>query len=64
MDLQKIYQQSFDEWLANTRNNNDKPIVLDSGATIPRHCLAHAELLLANYHQALREELAKKGVCI
>lgn len=63
IDIQKIYKDSFDEWIANTQKG-DQPIVLSSGDTIPRNCLAHVELLLANYHKALREELAKQGIYI
>ena len=60
IDMQKIFEESLSEWM-NQAPDNTK-IKTPSGETIPRELLAHAEILLLRYHEALRQELAKQGI--
>lgn len=60
IDMQKIFEESLSEWM-NQAPDNTK-IKTPSGETIPRELLAHSEILLLRYHEALRQELAKQGI--
>ena len=63
IDMNKIFTATLDEWLKNIEDGKISvtPIVLSSGAKIPREQLAHVELLLLNYHKALMKELEQSA---
>lgn len=60
IDLQKIFDESLSEWMNQTEDGTK--VKTPSGETIPRELLAHSEILLMRYHEALRQELAKQGI--
>ena len=60
INLQKIFDESLSEWINQPADNTQ--VKMPSGETIPRELLAHSEILLLRYHEALRRELAKQGV--
>ena len=60
IDLQKIFEESLAEWL--NQDANETKVQTRSGNAIPRELLAHSEILLLRYHQALSQEPAKQGI--
>lgn len=53
IDIKQICEDSFQEWMDAPKETNSK----EDGR-------AHVEILLKNYHAALKAELAKQGIDI
>ena len=62
VDIPKICQESFNEWMNQSKGNDASSISLASNKHISREMLAHSEILLMRYHEALKKSLAQQGV--
>ena len=57
IDLQQIFDSAFQEWM-------NQPPAEESNADQQSQRLAHVEILMTRYHEALSKELEKQGIRI